>query len=103
MAYTFAVNTEEIEQLKTTLKNAEDLMSNGIKGIYTEIGAMGDNNSWGGDSYSDFSNGALKYESALKTLPEVLDAFHTELDRAEKDADPLNASITEAINNMMNS
>ena len=76
-------------------------MSSGIEDIYSEIGAMGDN-SWGGDSYTDFSNGALKYKSALETLPGVLKAFRTELDRAEKDADPLNASITEAINNMMN-
>lgn len=103
MAYTFAVDTDEIERLKTTLENAEDLMSNGITDIYSEIGAMGDNNSWGGDSYTDFSNGALKYKSALETLPGVLKAFRTELDRAEKDADPLKASITEAINNMMNS
>jgi uncharacterized protein YukE len=103
MAYTFAVNTEEIEQLKTTLKNAKDLMNRGIDGIYSEIAAVGNNDSWGGESYSDFQNGAEKYRPALKTLPEVLEAFHTELDRAEKDADPLSASITEAINNMMNS
>ena len=102
MAYTFAVNTDEIVQLKKTLKNAEDLMSSGIKDIYSEIGAM-EGDVWSGDSYTDFSNGALKYESALETLPGVLKAFRTELERAEKDASPLNDSITEAINNMMNS
>ena len=101
MAYTFAVDTDEIVQLKKSLKNAEDLMSSGITDIYSEIGAMEDN-SWSGVSYSDFSNGALKYKSALETLPGVLKAFRTELERAEKDADPLNTSITEAINNMMN-
>ncbi len=103
MAYTFAVNTDEIEKLKTTLKNAEDIMSSGIEDIYSEIGAMGDNDIWGGGSYTDFSNGALKYKSALETLPGVLEAFRKELERAEKDASPLNTSITEAINNMMNS
>ena len=102
MAYTFAVDTDEIERLKTTLENAEDLMSNGITDIYSEIGDM-EGDVWSGDSYTDFSNGALKYKSALETLPGVLKAFHTELERAEKDADQLNASITEAINNMMNS
>ena len=102
MAYTFAVDTKEIVQLKTTLKNAEDLMSSGIKDIYSEIGDM-EGDVWSGDSYTDFSNGAVKYKSALETLPGVLKAFRTELERAEKDASPLNTSITEAINNMMNS
>jgi len=89
MAYTFAVDTEKIEDLKKNLETARTDIETKIPTIFDDIGNMEKNNDWSGTSYDSFRDGTKKYEKALDTLPQVINVFETELGTIKESANTL--------------
>lgn len=101
MAYTFAVDTDKIDNLKKNLETARTDIETKIPTIFDDIGNMEKNNDWSGTSYNSFSNGAGKYKNALDTLPQVINVFETELGTIKESANSLIEEIGNEISNML--
>ena len=75
MAYTFAVNVENMGTLAKSLDTEAKKIEGDIPEIYTKIGNMESDGNWRGDSYQAFVSGTNGYKAALETLPKVIMVF----------------------------
>ncbi len=99
MAYTFAVDTDKMDDLSQELGNAKQAIETGITDIFSSIDGM-EGNSWSGTSYDTFHDGAHNYEEALSTLDEVVEAFQKEIDKMNGLAPDTITEINTQVENM---
>ena len=94
--YTFAADSEKLDQLATELDgNIAIAVNDEIDKTYNNIGDFGDD--WSGETYSQFVSGCEAYRGALNTIPTVLGNFATAFRNAAGGVDGLKGEVDSAI------
>ena len=91
MGYSFAADSEKMEELKTELKKTSKEIDGYIKDIYSMIDDLG--NVWVGDDYDAFKTKSASYKPALEYLVEVLDTFAVETGEVKGDTSTMVVNI----------
>lgn len=95
--YDFAVDTDNISSLNSALESASSGAKDGIASTFSTLTTF-DNDTWSGDSYEDFKNGVNAYKPAMETVPSVITAFKTHMEKVANDEPGLESDIVSAMN-----
>lgn len=91
MSYSFAADSEKMDNLKTELKKTSKEIDGYITDIYSKIDDLG--TVWVGEDYDAFKTKSASYKPALEYLVEVLDSFAAETSGLGGDASTMVVSI----------